>query len=206
MAEERGKCKYHSDEENYLCSFTGRTCFGAYFDEFEQKYVIDIWKEQECPQYRHIQDVELNSLEGPSGFDLKNVFEEQKRETLAQAGVEVRQDEVSSGEGTVEVVLFGSRVPQDCEDGSCDLPETIDVDAEVLQHYLNRKYGEGKVKVEWVDVLGEGLEDYPEVSEYIAQHQSYPLVTINGVIKFVGSISVDLIKKELSRLGLEEAY
>lgn len=187
MAEEKGSCRYHSEEVHILCKFTGRQCFGSYFDEFEQKYVVDLWKEQECPQYKH---GEASVFESSSSFDLKEAFEEQRRASLDQS--------------KVEIVLFGSVEPAECEDGSCEVPETIDVDSEVLQHYFNRKYGEGEIKVGWVDVLSPELEDYPEVSEYIARHESYPIVTVNGVIKFVGSISVDLLKEELSKLGLVE--
>ncbi len=204
MAEEQGKCKYHSSENKAFCKFTDRPCFGAYFDEFKQEYVIDIWKEQECPNYKY-DDSLLWGKEAPAGgFDLKKVFEEQKREALASAQVEVIEGEVEDSEsGKVEIVLFGVRVPLECTEDGCDVPESIDVDAEVLQHYFNRKYGPNLIEVKWVDVMSPDLEDYPEVNDYIAQHDTYPIVTINGLIKFVGSISVDLINKELEKLGLK---
>ncbi|GCC11581.1 hypothetical protein IPdc08_01637 [archaeon] len=82
------------------------------------------------------------------------------------------------------------------------MPDSIDIDAEVLQHYFSRKYGLEVIEVKWVDVLSPELESYPEVNEYIGLHNTYPIVTINGILKFVGSISVDLINNELKKLGV----
>ncbi len=204
MAEERGKCKYHSKEHPAFCKFTNRPCFGAYYDEFKGDYVIDIWKEQKCPTYKFDDKLYWSKETAVASINLKDIFEQQKKESLKLAEAQEIAGEVEANEsGVVEIVLFGMKIPVENLESADEVPESIDIDAEVLQHYFNRKYGPGLVKVKWVDVLSPDLEDYPEVYKYVTEHETYPIVMINGTIKFVGSISVDLINKELQKLGLK---
>jgi len=202
MADEQGKCMYHNIDNRAYCRFTERPCFGAYIDESKKGYVIDIWKEQECPNYKYDDNILLKE-ETPAKSDLNGVFEKQKEESIAGAQIEVIDGEiVNNRNGRVEIILFGSKIAVECTDEGCNMPESIDIDAEVLQHYFSRKYGLGVIEVKWVDVLSPELESYNEVNEYIGLHNTYPIVTINGILKFVGSISVDLINNELEKLGI----
>jgi hypothetical protein len=179
-----GECKYHDPEQEELCIHTRRPCFGAEFDEFNQKWVIHKWKERSCPTFEARE-------QGVWKIDYRKAF----------AG-ELEEEEQAT---QAEIIIFGTLIPYNCEeDGLCDLPESIDLDAEVLQNFMDKKYGKGRIKVSWVDIMSDDVEKYPEVKEQLEKSGPTTMVTINGRLRFVGSIPVELIKRELEKMGIHE--
>ncbi len=158
-----------------MCSFKGDLCIAAEFNPFSQEYEINYLKERNCKNYK---------ADGVFGFD---IFSSRKPEDNAE----------------VTIKIFGNVVPYQCSTGGCSIPDSPDIDAEVLQGLFDRKFN-GRVKVEFVDVMSDEMERYPEVVDIVFNQGSEPVVMINNEIKFVGSIPVEKIKDELKKLGLEE--
>ena len=137
-----GDCKHRFAEDPIKCTFTGRECFGARFDETKQEYVIEPWKERECPQYE-----DSKPVTAPEALEIRNPFKE-----------------AEAVEGEVPVItVCGTPGASSCASGDCGPEETPDLDAEILQTLFNRKYGKGSVRVEFLDITSSEVEKYPDV-------------------------------------------
>ncbi len=168
-------CTYRNDE---ACTLKGGNCIAAEFNEFTQEYEVDYLKEQECKSFKD---------DSPFGFNLFSA----KKEEESRARVNIK--------------IFGQVVPYQCSTGGCSVPDSPDIDAEVLQGLFDSKFGPGVVEVEFIDLLGQEIEKYPEIVDLVyTQGNEGPIVTINGEVKFIGDIPVEKIREELERLGLEE--
>ncbi len=182
----QGECRYHDPEHEELCIHTGRPCFAARFDEFSQKWEIHTWKEKTCPTFEPKEEE-------------RSIWKIDYRKAFSD---EVEAEETGA---QVEITIIGTLVPYNCdEDGLCDLPESVDLDAEVLQNLMDRRYGRGVVKVRWVDIASDEVENYPEAKEHLEKSGPTTMVLINGRLKFVGSIPLEPLKRELEKLGLKE--
>jgi len=165
-------CKHRNKE---YCNFSGRPCFGAKCDEETGEYKVDFWTERTCPKYEASQDEKVL------------IQRKASQPSRAEEGVVIR--------------IFGPmKVTEECGD-NC-VPETVDLQAEILQVFFNRRYG-AKVRVEGLDIASEVVEDYPEVWEYAKK--GVPLVVmINDKVKFLGGVDLGVLKQEIERLGVRE--
>jgi hypothetical protein len=165
-------CKHRKEE---YCSFSGRPCFGAKRDETTGTYRVDFWTERACPQYEASEDV-------------KELIQKE----AAQPPI--------TDEGFV-IKIFG---PMDAGEQCGDdcVVETVDIQAEILQGFFNRRYGD-KVRVEGVDITSEAVKDYPAVEEYVKKGASQ-VVMINDEVKFLGGVDLGALKQELKKLGVQE--
>lgn len=167
-------CAYRNEE---MCSFKGGLCEAAEYNPFSEEYEINYIKERNCKNYKG---------DSVFGFDMFSA----------------KKSESKTGD-VVTIKIFGNIVPYQCSTGSCSIPDSPDIDAEVLQGLFDRKFN-CKVKVKFIDVMSDEMERYPEVVDIVFNQGSQPVVTINDQVKFVGSIPVEKIKEELRKLGLEE--
>lgn len=167
-------CKHRKKE---YCKFSGRLCFGAQRDDETGEYKVDFWTERTCPTYEAPQDEKV----------------------LIQK--ELSQSQPSMEEAEVVIRIFGPmEVKEECGD-DC-VAETVDMQAEILQGFFNRRYG-AKVRVEGIDIASEVVEDYPEVREYI--EKGVPLVVmINDKVKFLDAVDLPALKQEIKKLGIQE--
>lgn len=162
----------HRNKEH--CKFSGRPCFGAKRNEETGEYTVDFWTERACPKYEASQDEKV-------------LIQRKAPQPSREAGVVIR--------------IFGPmEVTEECGD-NC-VAETVDLQAEILQGFFNRRYG-AKVRVEGLDIASEAVEDYPEVGEYVKK--GAPLVVmINDKVKFVGGVDLGVLKQEIEKLGVRE--
>lgn len=56
-----------------------------------------------------------------------------------------------------------------------------------------------RVKVKFVDIIGDNIEKYPEALNLLRAGRSIPLVSINGKVKFQGDIPYKAIYNELEK-------
>ncbi len=159
------------------CNLKGGDCIAAELNKFTQEYEVDYLREQECNNFKS---------DSPFGF---NIFSANKEEKKAR----------------VNIKIFGQTVPYRCSTGGCSVPDSPDVDAELLQGLFDTKFGPGVINVEFLDILGQEIEKYPDIIDLVYnQGNESPIVTINDEILFIGDIPVEKIRKELERLGFEE--
>ncbi len=168
-------CVYRNDES---CNLKGCDCIAAELNEFTQEYEVDYLKEQECSNFKS---------DSPFGFDIFSANRD-KEEKKAR----------------VNIKIFGQTVPYQCSTGGCSVPDSPDVDAELLQGLFDTKFGHGVINVEFLDLLGQEIDKYPDIIDLVYnQGNKSPIVTINSEIMFIGDIPVEKIRKKLERFGFE---
>jgi hypothetical protein len=160
------------------CKLTNSQCFGLVYDGRIEDYVVDPWKESLCGSFKSDgQDEEVSS----------------KTEWNLKEGDKYK----------VVVRIFGSK-GDTCDDGTCLTQEyrTAEEDAEILESLLNRRYV-GGIKVEGISLNSPRMAEFPEIKEMIDKGVELPIATINGEVKFIGDIPLNLLKLEIERLGLQ---
>jgi disulfide oxidoreductase YuzD len=56
-----------------------------------------------------------------------------------------------------------------------------------------------KVKIKFIDIIGDNIENYVEALNLLRRGHSIPLVMINGKVKFQGDIPYKAIYNELEK-------
>lgn len=64
---------------------------------------------------------------------------------------------------------------------------------------LKKSYGD-QVKVKYVDVDQEGLDNYPIMNRVLQMGYPYPITLINGDPKFAGGIMISEVKQSIDDL------
>jgi hypothetical protein len=100
----------------------------------------------------------------------------------------------------VIVRVFGPQEMDEACSGDDCIVETLELDGEILQNLFNRIYG-GKVAVESIDTASEEVSMFPEVKRLI-EGGAKLVVMIDDEVKFVGSIPLPMIKREIERRGI----
>lgn len=68
-----------------------------------------------------------------------------------------------------------------------------------LVKYINSSNIKSKVKLKFIDVIDDEIEDYPEALNILRRGYSIPLVMINGIAKFHGGIPYEAIYNEIQK-------
>lgn len=68
-----------------------------------------------------------------------------------------------------------------------------------LNNYLRSSKIKGKVKVKFIDVLYDNIDDYPTITDLLKRGYKLPLVIINGVPKFYGGIPNESVYSEINK-------
>jgi len=163
------------------CKLTNSPCFGLVYSEQDEEYVIDPWKESMCNSF--ISDGKNAEI---STKDEWNIKEGEKFSVLIR--------------------IFGSKEdsPSYCNNEICIPGEyrTPEEDAEILESLLNRRYS-GGIKVEGFSLNSPRMSEFPEIRKLIEEGMEPPITMVNGEIKFIGDIQLNLLKLEIEKLGLK---
>lgn len=164
----------HRREET--CKYTYKPCYGFRYNRDTKQYEFDTWKERRCPYY---EDSEPKTQPPPPEAKISNDMG-----------------------GKVVIRVFGANTPYVADEDDPNPPQSLDTEVEILQGLLKRRYGDAVI-VEGVDVNSRRLNDFPEVKAIVSREPQV-VVTINDEIKFIGSIPLPHIKRELEKLGISE--
>lgn len=119
---------------------------------------------------------------------------------VEEPGKPAKTGEPERAEAEVVIRIFGPKEVREPCGG--EVVETIDLDAEILQNLFKRKYGD-KVRVEGIDIASEEALKYPEVKR-LRRGGAELVVMINEEVKFIGSIPIPLIKREIEKRGVKK--
>lgn len=161
--------------EDYSCAHTSKPCYGFKLNPKTREREFDVWQERRCAYY-----------------------EDSHSRSQPPARVEAPKD----AGGKVLIRIFGANTPYVVDEDYSDQLMSLDTEVEILQGLLKRRYGD-VVLVKGIDVNSRRLEDFPEVKEIVNRTQEV-VVTINNEVKFIGSVPLPHIKRELKKLGVRE--
>lgn len=107
----------------------------------------------------------------------------------------------------VAIEMFGVPGGASCGPGGCG-PEgcgpgiSMEEMAEALKGIMAQMHGD-RVEVRYVDLFSEEVTSYPHVLDLVMNKGvPLPVICINGTPKLAGGISLPIIEKELSALGV----
>lgn len=104
------------------------------------------------------------------------------------------------------IEVFGGVNPSriDCSGcQGCGPASTGQREYEVIREILADLFGAEELTIEYIDTIGRDLEAFPPIDQAFQQGHLFPMVTINGVMRWSGSIPlgaiIEVVKAELAR-------
>lgn len=110
-------------------------------------------------------------------------------------------------EQKINVTVFGGDIPiftggwGPAARAGCG-PRSAKEEFDAFANDVKAKYGD-KVTVEFVDLLKDNLDAYPQVKEIMGRFNP-PLTVINGEPRFHGGLSVDMISQVIEEINKKQ--